>query len=79
MIAALFVVSEGLEASGVTAWAGQALSRSAGGSATRALLLTMLLVAILTATIGLNGAVAALLPMAAWCWPGGWSCRPRGC
>ncbi len=64
MIAALFVVSEGLEASGVTAWAGQALSRSAGGSATRALLLTMLLVAMLTATIGLNGAVAALLPMA---------------
>ena len=63
MIAALFIVSEGLDVSGVTAWAGQALSRSAGGSSARAVVLTMLLVAILTATIGLNGAVAALLPM----------------
>lgn len=63
MIAALFIVSEGLDVSGVTAWAGQELSRRAGGSVTRVLILTMLLVAVLTALIGLNGAVAALLPM----------------
>ena len=42
-IAALFVVSEGLNASGVTARAGQELSARAGKSRTRLLLLTMLL------------------------------------
>lgn len=63
MIAALFIVSEGLDVSGVTTWAGQELSRRSGGSLTRVLILTMLLVAVLTALIGLNGAVAALLPM----------------
>jgi len=63
MIAALFIVSEGLDVSGVTAWAGQQLAAQAKGSASRVLLLTMLLVAVLTALIGLNGAVAALLPM----------------
>ena len=63
MIAGLFIVSEGLDVSGVTAWAGQALARGAGGNPKRVLVLTMLLVAVLTALIGLNGAVAALLPM----------------
>ena len=64
MIAALFIVSEGLDVSGVTAWAGQELSRRARGSTTRVLLLTMALVAVLTALIGLNASVASLLPMA---------------
>ncbi len=64
LIAALFVVSEGLDASGVTTWVGQVLVSRTGGSAPRLLLLTMLLSAALTALIGLNGAVAALLPMA---------------
>ncbi len=63
MIAALFIVSEGLDLSGVTAWAGQALSKRSGGQPSRVLVLTMLLVAVLTALIGLNGAVAALMPM----------------
>jgi di/tricarboxylate transporter len=64
LIAALFVVSEGLDATGVTAWVGQELVRRAGDSTRRLLLLTMLLSALLTAIIGLNGSVAALLPMA---------------
>jgi di/tricarboxylate transporter len=63
-IASLFVVSSGLEMTGVTAWAGQLLIRGAGEeSRTRLLLLTMSLVAVLTALISVNGAVAALLPV----------------
>lgn len=63
-IATLFVVSSGLEITGVTAWAGQLLIRGAGEeSRTRLLLLTMALVSLLTALISVNGAVAALLPV----------------
>lgn len=62
-IATLFVVSTGLEVSGVTAWAGQLLISLAGDSRERLLFLTMLLVALLTALISVNGAVAALLPV----------------
>lgn len=63
-IASLFVVSTGLEMTGVTAWAGQLLVRGAGEeSRTRLLLMTMGLVALLTALISVNGAVAALLPV----------------
>jgi len=63
-IAALFVVSAGLEMTGVTAWAGQLLIRYAGeDSRARMLVLMMLLVAVLTALITVNGAVAALLPV----------------
>jgi di/tricarboxylate transporter len=62
-IAALFVVSAGLDATGVTAWTGQFLIARAGESRARLLVLTMLLVAVLTALINLNGAVAALLPV----------------
>lgn len=63
LIAGLFIVGAGLEVSGVTTWAGQLLVEKAGGSPTRALLLLMLLAAIATATISVNGTVAALLPM----------------
>ena len=63
-IASLFVVSEGLDASGVTAWVGQELVARAGDSRTRLIVLTMLLVALLTALINVNGAVAALVPVA---------------
>lgn len=62
-IAALFVVSEALDATGVTAWAGQQLVARAGTSRTRLIVFTMLLVALLTAVISVNGAVAALVPM----------------
>jgi di/tricarboxylate transporter len=62
-IASLFVVSEALDASGVTAWAGQALIERVGDSRRRLIVLMMALVAALTALISVNGSVAALLPV----------------
>ncbi len=62
-IASLFVVSESLDATGVTAWAGQLLIANVGESRTRLVVSMMLLVAGLTALISVNGAVAALLPV----------------
>lgn len=63
-IASLFVVSAGLEAAGVTAWAGQKLIDWAGDEGRgKLIVLMMLMVAILTALISVNGAVAALLPV----------------
>lgn len=62
-IAVLFVVSESLEVTGVTAWAGQQLVDRAGSSHSRLLVLTMIVVAVLTAIITVNAAVAALLPV----------------
>ena len=63
-IAALFIVSESLDATGVTAWAGEQLTERVGESRTRLLVMTMSLVAALTALISVNGSVAALLPVA---------------
>ena len=62
-IASLFVVSEGLDGTGVTTWAGQRLMTSVGTSRTRLIVMMMLLVALLTALISVNGAVAALIPV----------------
>jgi di/tricarboxylate transporter len=62
-IASLFVISEALDATGVTAWAGQKLIDSAGESRVRLTVYMMGLVAVLTALINVNGAVAALLPV----------------
>jgi di/tricarboxylate transporter len=62
-IVSLFVVSEALDATGVTAWAGQQLIEQAGSSRSRLLVLTMLVVAALTAVVTVNAAVAALLPV----------------
>jgi di/tricarboxylate transporter len=62
-IASLFVVSEALDATGVTAWAGQELISHAGASRTRVLVLMMLLCGMLTALITVNGSVAALVPV----------------
>jgi di/tricarboxylate transporter len=64
-IASLFVVSEGLDSTGVTAWAGHELIARAGDSRARVIVLMMLLVAVLTALISVNGSVAALLPVVA--------------
>lgn len=64
-IASLFVVSEALDATGITAWLGQTLIDRAGDSRARVLVLTLLLVAVLTALISVNGSVAALLPVVA--------------
>ncbi len=62
-IAALFVVSEGLDATGATTWVGQRLIAWSGDGRTRLVVLMMLIVALLTALISVNGAVAALLPV----------------
>jgi di/tricarboxylate transporter len=64
LIAGLFVVGAGLEAAGVTTWAGQFLVERAGESRTRLMILMFLMAAIFTATISVNGTVAALLPVA---------------
>ncbi|HEX5015849.1 MAG TPA: SLC13 family permease [Candidatus Limnocylindrales bacterium] len=62
-IATLFVVSESLDSTGVTAWAGQQLVALAGTSRARLIVLTMLACAALTAFVTVNAAVAALLPV----------------
>jgi di/tricarboxylate transporter len=62
-IATLFVVSEGLESSGVTTWAGQVIVGRAGSRPKRLLAAVMLLAGGLSAAITPNGAAAALLPV----------------
>ena len=62
-IAALFVVSEALDASGVTAWAGQKVIARAGTRPRMLLVVIALLVAGVSALISVNGATAALLPL----------------
>ncbi len=62
-IASLFVVSEALDATGVTTWAGQRLVAVVGDGPIRVLVAVLGLCALLTAVITLNGSVAALLPM----------------
>lgn len=62
-IASLFVVSEALDATGVTAWTGQRVIARAGKSRGILLVVISLLVAGVTAVISINGAVAALLPL----------------
>jgi di/tricarboxylate transporter len=62
-IAALFVVSEGLEASGITTWVGHTMTRIAGDAPTRVITVVMILAALLAALITVNGAAAALVPV----------------
>ena len=62
-IATLFVVSEGIDSTGVTTWAGRRLLERAGTGHSRVLVAVCLLSALLTSLITLNGAVAALLPL----------------
>jgi di/tricarboxylate transporter len=64
-IASLFVVSEALDATGVTAWAGGQLIAGAGASHTKLMVLMLGTVAVLTGLISVNGSVAALLPVVA--------------
>ena len=63
-LAALYVVSEALDATGVTAWAGQQLVHRVGTGRRAVLAALILLCAALTALISVNGAVAALVPVA---------------
>lgn len=62
-IATLFVVSEALDATGVTAWAAQQVTGRAGTRRTPLLVVVCALVAVVTALISVNGAVAALIPV----------------
>jgi di/tricarboxylate transporter len=62
-IASLFIVSEALDTTGVTTWAGQRLVAAAGASDVRLVVYVLLLAAGLSAILTPNGAVAALLPM----------------
>lgn len=64
LIAALFVVSEGLDSAGLTSWVGGKISAQSKSSKSKLVVLVMLASAAMTALIGLNGAVAALIPMA---------------
>jgi di/tricarboxylate transporter len=64
-IASLFVVSEALDATGVTVWAGQRLIAATRGRRERLVVALLGFAALLTALITPNGSVAALLPMAA--------------
>lgn len=63
LIAALFVVAEGLDAAGVTTWMGQQVVKHAGQSRIMLTLLIMIVVAILTTVITPNGSVAAMYPL----------------
>ena len=62
-IASLFVVSEALDAAGVTTWVGGVALRLAGESRVRLVVVILLLVAVVTAVITPNGSVAALTPV----------------
>jgi di/tricarboxylate transporter len=69
MVAALFVLAEGLSRAGVTAWLGQQLLNQAGGSEVRLLTMLMTGTAALSAFLSNTGTVAMLLPAvvaAAW-------------
>lgn len=62
-IASLFVISEALDATGVTAWVGQVLIDRAGHDRGRIVVAMMLLCGALTALITPNASVAALVPV----------------
>lgn len=62
-VATLFVVSEGIDSTGVTTWAGQSILARAGTSYRRLIISLGVLAAVLTSFITLNGSVAALLPL----------------
>lgn len=62
MIAALFVVGDGLSRTGVTAWLGQKMLSVAGSRKIRLLVVIMAGTALLSAFISNTGTVATLLP-----------------
>lgn len=62
-IATLFIVSEALDATGVTTWIGQFIIERTGEKPASAIAGLILLTAAVTALISVNGAVAALLPV----------------
>jgi di/tricarboxylate transporter len=63
LIAALLAIASGLEIAGVGVWAGQLLMRHTGGNDTWRMVAIMLVAAVFSGLIGMNGAVAAMLPV----------------
>ena len=63
LIAALLAIAVAVETTGVAAWAGQVLLRRAGGNDKVLLIALMVLAAVFSGLIGMNGAVAAMLPV----------------
>src|SRR5262244_186212 len=63
LIAALLAIALGLEATGVSAWAGQLLIRQTGANDTWRTVAIMLVAALFSGLVGMNGAVAAMLPV----------------
>lgn len=63
LIAALLAIAVALEATGVGAWAGQLLMRLSGRSETTLMVALMLIAAVFSALVGMNGAVAAMIPV----------------
>jgi di/tricarboxylate transporter len=62
-VAALFIVTAGLEATGITAWVGLQFERIVAGRTDRLLLASMVAVALLCSLVNASGAVGALMPV----------------
>lgn len=63
-IASLFILSEALDITGITAWIGRQLEKRSSFGRAGVLIAVMGAAALLSAAISINGAVAALLPVA---------------
>jgi di/tricarboxylate transporter len=63
LLAALFAIATGLENAGVGAWAGQFLMRHTKDDNTMRIAAIMVVAAVFSGLIGMNGAVAAMLPV----------------
>ena len=64
LIAALLAIAVAVEITGVGAWAGQLLLRLSGRSENTLMVALMVIAAIFSGLIGMNGAVAAMVPVA---------------
>jgi di/tricarboxylate transporter len=62
-VASLFIVTAGLEATGVTAWVGQQFEQAVRGDPNRLMIIGMIAVALLCPLINASGAVGALMPI----------------
>jgi di/tricarboxylate transporter len=63
LIAALLAIAAGLELAGVGSWAGQLLMRHTPANDTLRIVAIMIIAAVFSGLIGMNGAVAAMLPV----------------
>lgn len=63
LIAALLAIAVALERTGVGTWAGQLLLRMSGRNETTLVVALMVVAAVFSALVGMNGAVAAMIPV----------------